>query len=63
MRSGFLRPLTEVFYDDIATRFGGLYFSTQGSGNKTYDSAKSEEEIAAAESRVIELVTNALRAK
>lgn len=59
----FSTPLTEVFYDDIATRFGGLYFSTQGSGNKTYDSAKSEEEIAAAESRVIELVTNALRAK
>jgi uncharacterized protein YkwD len=59
----FPTPLTEVFYDDIAARFGGLYFSTQGSGNKTYGPTKSEEEIAAAESHVIELVTNALRAK
>lgn len=56
-------PLVEFFYDDIGARYGGIYFSTQGSANKTYDPTKTEEEIAAAESRVIELVTNALRAK
>lgn len=56
-------PLIEFFYDDIGARYGGIYFSTQGSANKTYDPAKTEKEIAAAESHVIELVTNALRAK
>lgn len=55
--------LTEIFYDDIGRRFGGIYFSVLGSGNRICDPVKTEEQIAASERRIIELVTNALRVK
>lgn len=56
-------PLVECYKDEISGRNGGLYFSTQGSGNWEYDLSRSGEEIAAAESHLAFLVTNGLRAK